>query len=203
MSTVQRHCRASQARIDHRIGEVDKEVDGNDGGDQQHDDAFDDDQVALGDRLEDRPAETGQVEDVLDDDGTGEQEGELQTGNGEHGDHGVAQRMPPSTRGGQALRTRRADVVLVEHLDQRRAGNAGQDRRLRQSECYGRQEQRFQCRPDTGTPARKASGRHQPQPDGKEVDQHQREPEVRHGDAELRGSPGNRHRPARPRRLAE
>ena len=48
-----------QAGVGPRIGEIDEEVDDDDGRDQQDDDAFDDDQIALGDRLEDEPAEAG------------------------------------------------------------------------------------------------------------------------------------------------
>jgi hypothetical protein len=57
-----------QSRIGPGIGEIDEEGDDDDGEDQQHDHELDDDQVALGDRLEDQPAEAGQIEDVLDDD---------------------------------------------------------------------------------------------------------------------------------------
>ena len=99
--------------------------------------------------------------------------------------------MPPQHRAvGQALGARGADIVLVHHLDERRAGDARQDRRLGQGKRDRRQQQCLQRRPCAGAPAGKAAGRHQPEPDREEVDEHQREPEVRDGDAELRRSHG-------------
>ena len=84
-----------EPRIDHRIGEVDQEGDEDHRGDQQHHHALDHDQVALADRLEHQPPEAGQEEHVLDDDGAGEQERELQPDDGQHRDQRVAQRVPP------------------------------------------------------------------------------------------------------------
>ena len=96
----------------------------------------------------------GQEEDVLDDDGAGEQEGELQPDDGEHRDQRVAQRVPPQRlAAGQALGPGGADEVLAQRVDQRRAHDAREDRRLRQRQRDGRQRQRAQ----PGHEARRAS----------------------------------------------
>ena len=92
------------------------------------------DQVALVDRLEHQPAEARQVEHVLDDDGAGQQEGELQADDGQHRDQRVAQRVPPQRLPpAQALGAGGADIVLAQRLEQRRAHDAGEDRGLRQA----------------------------------------------------------------------
>src|SRR5260370_23096052 len=71
-------CAAPQARIDREIEQVDGEIDGDDENGEQNDDVLDNDEIVLGDGLEDETAEPGQIEDVLDDDRAGEQGGELQ-----------------------------------------------------------------------------------------------------------------------------
>src|SRR3546814_747829 len=98
--------------------------------------------VCSSDFLEDEAPEPRQIEDVLDDDGAGEQEGELQAHDGDHGDERVAHRMAPE-RGAarEALGARRADVVLPQGLQNRGAGDAREDRRLRQGERDRRQQQ--------------------------------------------------------------
>ena len=175
------------------IGDVDQDVDGDHRSDQQHHHAFDDDQVALGDRLEHQPPEAGQVEDVLDDDRAGQQEGELQAEDGQHRDHRVAQRVAPQHRAPRhALGAGGADIVLAEHFEQCRARDTREDRRLRQRQRDGRQDQRLEGRPGAGAPAGKAAGRHQPQPHGEDIDQEQREPEIGDRDAELRDAHGQR-----------
>jgi hypothetical protein len=60
--------RLRKPRVGSRIGEIDEEGDHDHGEDQQHHHRFDDNQIALGDRLEDQPPEAGQEEDILDDD---------------------------------------------------------------------------------------------------------------------------------------
>ena len=117
----------------------------------------------------------------------------MQAEDGQHRQHGVAQRVTPEHGAPrQALGAGGADEILAEHVDQCGARDAGKDRRLGQGERDGRQDQRLQRRPDAGAPARKAAGRHQPQPDGEDVDEQQREPEVRNRDAELRCRHGER-----------
>ena len=106
-----------QTRIDGSIGDIDQEGDEDDGEDQKHDHRFDDDQVALGNALENQPSEAGQEEDVLDDDGARQQKGELQAENGQDGDEGVAYRVPPQRlRAGQPLGAGGADIILAERI---------------------------------------------------------------------------------------
>src|SRR5450755_1622217 len=67
-----------QPRVDYHVEHVDDEVDDDDRRRQQHHDVSHDAEIAVGDRLEDEPAEAWQREHVLDDDRAGEQVRELQ-----------------------------------------------------------------------------------------------------------------------------
>ncbi len=119
---------------------------------EQHDDVADDDQVALADRLEDEPAEAGEIEDVLDDDGAGEQEGELQAHDGDDRDQRVAQHVAAQGLcAGQALGARRAHPVLAQRVEHGGARHAREDRRLRQRQRDGRQQQRAEGRRSPST----------------------------------------------------
>src|SRR5437867_11857323 len=60
------------ARIEDGIERVHRQVDQDDGGDDDEIDALDDRIVALGDRLEEETPEAGQAEDGLDDHGAAE-----------------------------------------------------------------------------------------------------------------------------------
>ena len=115
----------AQARIDDDVEHVDGEVDDDDRRREQHDDVADDEQVAVGDRLEDEPAEAGQREHLLDHDRAGEQVGELQAHHGEHRHHRVSQHVAPEHAARRlALGARGADEVLAQHVEHRRADDA-------------------------------------------------------------------------------
>ncbi len=111
----------------------------------------------------------------------------------QHRYHRVAEGVVPKHgAAGDALGARRADVVFAKHVEKRRAGNARKNSRLRQSQGDGWKGKRLQAQPNAGAPARKPARRHETEPDGEDVDQKQREPEIRHGDTELRRAHGNR-----------
>ncbi|KAJ0336194.1 hypothetical protein COL154_014369, partial [Colletotrichum chrysophilum] len=152
-----------------------------------HDHAFHHNEVSLGDGLEDEAPEPRQIEDVLDDDRTGQQEGKLQADDGQHRDQGIAQRMAPEgLPTAEALGAGGAHEVLAEHIEQRRSHDAREDRSLGQCERDGRQCQRLHGGQEAGAPARETAGRKPAQRDRKEQHQEHGEPEIRHGDAKLR-----------------
>ncbi len=176
-----------EARVDRRIGEIDQEIDEDHAAGEQHHEILHHDEIALRDRLEDQPPEAGQGEHVLDDDRAGEQEGELQADDGDHGDERVRHRMPPQ-RGAasEPLGARRADEILAQRLQHRGAGDAREDRRLRQGEREGGQDQRAEARPGAAIPAGEAARRKPREMHGEQQDQQDAEPEIRHRDADLR-----------------
>ena len=183
-------------RVDHGIDHVDQEIDRDDDGGQQHHHVLDHDQVALGDRLEGQPAQAGQGEDVLDHHRAGHQEAELQADDGGDRDQGVAQHVAaqhPALR--QALGAGGADIVLAQRLQHRRAGDAGQDRRLGQGQG---QRPAGPARAAPGPSRRTQPGKppapNQPSCSANSQDQHDADPEVGHGEAELAEPPS---RPSR------
>ena len=112
---------------------------------------------AVGDGLQDQPADAGQGEDVLDHDGPGQEVGELQPHDGEDGNHGVAQHVPPQGGApGQALGAGGADIVLAHRVEQRGAGETREDRALDRGQRDGRQDQRRQRRPRSPRPSRES-----------------------------------------------
>src|SRR6185437_7391607 len=175
-----------EPRVDEDVAQIDEEIDEDDGEDEQHHHRLDDDQVALGDALEDQAAEAGEEEDVLDDDAAGEQERELQADDGQHRDQRVAHGVAPE-RGaaGKAVGAGGADVVLLERIEERGAHDAREDRGLRQGQRDGGQGKGAQAEPEALVPAGKAAGGEPAQAHRKNEDEQHREPEVRHGDAEL------------------
>jgi hypothetical protein len=72
-------------------------------------------------------------------------------------------------------------------LDQRRTGDAGEDRRLDDAERDRRQDQRGERAAETGAPAGKAAGRRDAPVDRKKQNEKDREPEIRHREADLAG----------------
>ena len=115
-------------RVEEPVGQVDDEVHehvqhGNDQGE-----ALDDHVVAAGDRLVDRPADAGQVEDRLGEDGPGQEPAQLQADDGHDRQERVAGGVPQHDRAfAEALRPGRPHVVQAEHLEQAGAGDPGDD----------------------------------------------------------------------------
>src|SRR5437879_408540 len=107
------------ARIEDGIERVHRQVDQDDGGDDDEVDALDDRIVALGDRLEEETPEAGQAEDGLDDHGAAEDLRDLDAEHGQHRDEGVLQAVLEHDGPlAQPLGPRGADVVLTQHLEQ-------------------------------------------------------------------------------------
>ena len=130
-----------------------------------------------------------QLEDPLDHHDTGDEAGDLHAEDRDDRHRRVAQ--PVTTQRlcpGQALRPGRADVVLVQHVERRRADEAQEHGALREGQGDRRQDER---RGSLGrivpSLAREALCRQEVPLDGEDDDQHQPDPERRHGDAELAG----------------
>ncbi len=89
---------------------------------------------------------------------------------------------------GQPLGSRGAQVVLAQHLQHARAGQARDRRRGRQRQGEGRQRQ--------ARPPLAAQGGKPPELNGEHQHQHQTQPESGHGDADERDQHGEEVRPA-------
>ena len=100
------------------------------------------DVVALGDRIDHPFADAGPREDRLGEDGARHQQPHLQPDGRDHWNQRVAEGVQaddPARR--QPLGARRADIVLAEHFQHRRAGLAGDDRQRNGAEHNRRQDQ--------------------------------------------------------------
>ena len=129
----------------------------------QHHAVLDHQRVAIGDRLQDQSSESGQHEDVLHHDRAGDEIGELQAHDGEDRNKRVGQGVAPERRAPRhALGARGAHEILVQRLEQSRARDPGQDRRLHDAERDRRKHQRPQraaaARPQPGKPPAGTSG---------------------------------------------
>jgi hypothetical protein len=140
--------RRAGAVADRRAGDVDDEVDDDDDRGEQHDAIFDDENVAIGDRLKDQSADPRQGEDILHDNRPGDQIGELQAHDRKDRRQGVGQGVAPEDRAArQAFGAGGADEVFVQDFEQRRSRDASQDRRLHQAERDRRKDQCAEGRP--------------------------------------------------------
>ena len=173
-------------RVDDGIGQVDQEIHRHHHGGQEQHHVLDHHQIAVGDGLEDQAAEAGQEEDVLDDDGAGQEVGELQAHDGDDRDHGVPQHVAPQ-RGAaaQPLGPGGAHVVLAEGLQDAGTCDASEDGGLHRGQGDGRQQQRFDRRPEALFPGAETARGEPAEIDREEEDQKNSEPELRHRDAEL------------------
>ena len=145
--------------------------------------------VAHVDRVDQQPSHAGPVEHDFDDDRAAEQEAELQAHHRDDRDQRIAQAVLDDDRAlGQALRARRADVVLLQDVDERRTRESRHDRGDRRAE-----RQRGQ---DVVPPAVGADRRQPVQLHGEDLHQHHAERERRKRNA------GDRQRHAQPVRPA-
>ena len=137
------HADDPQPGVDQPVEDVDDEPDDeHDDGDQQHR-PLHLLQVAHADVADEHLSDTRQVEHPLDHDDAGDEAGDLHAEDGDDRDRGVAQtvavqRLCPR----QALGPRRADVVLVQHVERRRADEPQQHGALRQRQRDRRQDER-------------------------------------------------------------
>src|SRR5688572_32670536 len=106
----------SEPRVERRVEQIDAEIEQHEDPAEQQDHALDDGIVALEDRVEQQPADTGQREDVLDHDNAADDVAELDAGHGDDGDERVAQRVAERHLAlGQALGSRGTHVLAAEH----------------------------------------------------------------------------------------
>src|SRR5437773_5397445 len=125
----------ADARIEIRIGEVDQEVEAHDHrrDDQVH--RLDDRVIEPRERLKEEEADARQAEDRLDDHRAAEVERRLEADQADHGDQRVLERVAEDDRPlAETLRPRRADVLLTENVEERRAHDPHDGSRARHAE---------------------------------------------------------------------
>ncbi len=139
----------SDPRIDHRIENVDGEVHQDVGKAEQQHDALDDRVVAAQDGIDREAAEPGNGEYALGDHGAADQERDADADDRHDRHRGILERMHEQDAAlADALGARGADVVLLQHLEHRRAGDAGDQRDVDAAERDRGQDQVFEPRPD-------------------------------------------------------
>ena len=109
-------------RVDEAIGEVGQQVhqDDGEGVDDHH--ALQHRVVALVERADDQLAQARPVEDDLGQHRVADQDAEIEPDDRDHGNEAVAEGVAPDDGARRhALGARRADVILAEHLEHRRA----------------------------------------------------------------------------------
>src|SRR5713226_9124723 len=109
-------------RVQERVHDVDEQVHHDEGQREDEDHALDHGQVLLHDRVQGVLAEAVDGEDALHDERAAEQVRDLDSQDRGGGDGRVLQCVLPDDRASrEAVGTRGADVVLVEHVDERAA----------------------------------------------------------------------------------
>src|SRR5438477_5678187 len=107
----------AQARVDEEIGEVGEKVEEDIGGRGEEDDALHHGIVAVEHGIDDKLAEPGNGEDLLRQDGAGEQLAELERTERDDRDERIAQPVLQDDDAlVEALGARRADIVGAHHL---------------------------------------------------------------------------------------
>src|SRR3954471_16280286 len=136
----------ADARVDHRVEDVDDQVRDDDEERAEQHRALNHREVAVLDRVECEPADPGDVEHALREDRAAEEHADVDAGRGherrDRAAHAVAQHDAALA---QALRARGTDVVLRHRLDQVAAQEARVDRGERSGQHEPRQDQR--CEP--------------------------------------------------------
>src|SRR5713226_1637139 len=102
-------------RVEHGIEHVDREIQQHEAdGDEQHH-ALQDDEVARIDGADQQPADAGQGEDRLDDDGAADQAADVDAGDGHERERGGLERVhQENARGFQPLGLGHGDVVFLQ-----------------------------------------------------------------------------------------
>src|SRR5262245_6880747 len=117
-------------RIEDAVQHVHEEIRDDDDGRDDHDQVLHDRVIAPEDRLHEEAREARQVEHRLRHHQAADEERELDADHGDDGQDGVLQRMVPDHDApALPLGPRRADVVLAEYLEQRRARDPHDERR--------------------------------------------------------------------------
>ena len=130
-----RFMRRPQARVNGGIGQIDQKVHADHGEDQQHDDAFDDDQIALADAWNTNRPRPGRKEHLLDDDAARQQKRKLQAHESSTPGSGrCAARVATGLATAQPFGAGGAHEILVQHVQQGRPHDPRQNCRLRQGQ---------------------------------------------------------------------
>src|SRR5438067_2283869 len=112
--------------VEPAVGQVDQEIDQDDGGGQDEDGGLDDWVVAVDDRLDREQADARPGEDGLDDDRPAEDVAKLEADDRDQRNQGVAQPVPTQHRKlAQALGSGGPHIVLGQHLEHARTDQAG------------------------------------------------------------------------------
>src|SRR5260221_8378618 len=130
----------AHARIEHRIEDVDGEVDDDEHHHGEEEIGDDHRPVEQSDRRDDQPADAGPGEDRLGDDGEGDDGAEFQPDHGDDRDEDVLQHMDEDDAARrQPLGAGEFDVVERQHLARAGAGQADDQRHLEEREVERRQ----------------------------------------------------------------
>src|SRR3989454_7490339 len=167
------------------VAQVDEQVRHHDHrGEEQHG-ALDQGVVAQQDGVEHQAADARLQEDELHDHGAPEQHRELLADDRHDRDERVLQRVPHDHGAlAHTLGARRADVILPQHLEQRRTRHPHRHRRQPRPDDEGRDEELAQAARGVLPERGEADGRDPLGPEREERDGHRGEPEVRERQAQ-------------------
>ena len=141
-------------------------------------------QVAVVERAHDELADARQHEHGLDDRAAPQQDADVDADHRDDGDQGVPKGVAHEDDAVvQALRPRRADVVLVEDLEHARAGEAREERRQVRAEREAREDEERHRLPDPSRDRLVAHDRQEVEPQREQDDEHQPQPEARQREA--------------------
>src|SRR6266545_4339296 len=165
-------------RIDQRVQQVDPEIDEHVGRGRDEDDPLHHRVVTPQNRRNDEAAQTRDVEDDLRDDGAPDQHGGRDADDRDDGHERVAKGVDPGDRAvRKPLGLRRADVILLEHLEHAGAADARDQRRLVEAEREGGQHHVPHRAHGVGEHRDVARGGQPAEAHGEEVDEVEAEPE--------------------------
>src|SRR5882724_10134430 len=177
----------SDPRIEDDVRQVDGEVHQHvNARDTQHH-ALDDGVVAAQHGRDDQPAEPGNVEDLLHDDGAGDEDGQRDADDGDGRDHRVLERvLVDDCALAEAAGAAGRDERLAQHVQHGRACDARDERRLHDAQRERGQRERAQRAEPPGLERHVAGHRKPAQPHREDQDQQQAEEKVRDRDADER-----------------
>src|SRR5579883_1769484 len=177
--------------VEHGIEHVDHEIDEHEGDRDKEHRALQDDEVAGVDRFDDEPAETGQREDGLDDDGAADEPADIEADDRHQRKRGWLQGVDEENAPlGQALGARHGDEVLLQGRDHVAAQDAHQRRPFEQRQCRAGKRHAAEIAEDVLRERHITGGRQDAHAQRKEEDQQDGEEEGRNRE-DAEGEPGD------------
>ena len=179
----------ADARVEQRVAEIDQQVDDDIDRRENEDQTLHDRIVAAQDGIGGQAAEAGDVEDRFRDHHAAEQRGDADADDGDDRHRGILQRMANDDAPRRdALGGGSADVILGQHFEQARPGDAGEQRGIEHRQRQARKDEAVKAGQEARRKRHVALRRKPSQPQREDIDQQEGDDEDRRREAEHRES---------------